>query len=261
MNKLDQSGPAVAQANMVVMGSAAPPTGAAPPTRTQLVAGGALLALLIAVISHLAAARVGRRARTEAEITGALGSTLLGAVDVLDEPGLRRADGRGPRAWLRRLLGTDTRWDAPVPQASGDEASRRIRLQRVCARLREQLPAPRRLLVLVPDGDPTAARAAERLVAEAGDDPRLRVWEVSAARPVVPDRAAESGVLVVLSAGSWTAGELTGLAEAAADAGHEVVGVVVAGRVRDRAARQARPASEEVTPPLPVGEYARGGSA
>ena len=143
-----------------------------------------------------------------------------------------RPEGRGPRAWVRRLLGVDVRWDIPAPQSSGDEASRRIRYRRVCARLRDRLPAPQRLLVVFPEGDEIARRAAGQLVVEAGSDPALRAVAVPVSRPMVPDRDHESGALVVVSAGAWTAAELAGIAEACADAKHEVVGVVLAGPVR-----------------------------
>ena len=230
---LKQADPADSEAkNMVVMGSAARPTGEAPPTRTQLIAGGALLFFLVAVIGHLTAALMSRRLRGEAEITAALGSELLGTVDVPVERPLHRPKGKGPRAWLRRLLGLDVRWDIPTPQTSGDEASRQIRYRRVCSRLRDRLPAPRRLLVVVPEGDEIARRAAGQLVADAGSDPLLRAVAVPVSRPMVPDRDHEAGALVVLSAGSWTAGELAGIAEACADAKHAVVGIVLAGPVR-----------------------------
>ncbi|MFJ9417912.1 Wzz/FepE/Etk N-terminal domain-containing protein [Streptomyces sp. NPDC101227] len=272
MKKLDEADPATAnKASMVVMGPAARPTGEAPPTRMQLIVAGALLFFLLAVIGHLAAARVNRRLRTEPEIAAALGSALLGTVDV---PGVRpvhRPEGRGPRAWIRRLLGVDTPWDMPSPQPSGGEAGRRIRYRRVCARLRNQLPSPRRLLVVVPDGDEIARRAAGQLVAEAESDPSpgssiggypmLRVVRVSVDRPMVPDRGTESGALVVLSAGSWTAGELAGIAEACAEAGHEVVGIVVAGTVRARPMRTAGHPPLEAAPALAAHGHATGGSA
>ncbi|RCH64292.1 polysaccharide biosynthesis protein [Streptomyces sp. SDr-06] len=260
MKKLDQNGPAANKAGMVVMGPAARPTGQAPPTRTQLVAAGALLFFLLTVVGHLTAARMNRRLRSEAEIATALGSTLLGTVDVPGERAAHRLRGHGPRAWIRRLLGTDTRWDLPTPRRSDDEAGRRIRYRRVCHRLREQLPAPRRLLVVVPDGDETARRAAAQLVAEAKSGPLLRVVDVPVARPMVPDRDSESGALVVLSAGSWTAEELAKIAEACADAGHDVVGFVVAGLVRIRPARTSgRPADDlPLTPALR--SHASGGS-
>ncbi|MFD4262751.1 Wzz/FepE/Etk N-terminal domain-containing protein, partial [Streptomyces sp. NPDC058534] len=239
MNKLEQADGATGKANLVVMGPAARPTGEAPPTRVHLIVGGALLFLLLAVVGHLVAARMKRRPRTGQEIAGVLGSVLLGTVDVPGERPAPRPEGRGTGARISGLLGIDTPWDTPAPQASGDEDGRRIRYRRVCARLRDRLPAPRRLLVVVPDGDETARRAARQLVAEAGSDPLLRVAEVSVDRPMVPDRDAESGALVVLSAGSRTAGELAGIAEACADAGHEVVGVVVAGPVLAPRARAA----------------------
>ncbi|WP_431046491.1 Wzz/FepE/Etk N-terminal domain-containing protein [Streptomyces sp. P1-3] len=271
MKKLDEADPATDKANMVVMGPAARPTGEAPPTRMQLIVAGALLFFLLAVIGHLTAARMSRRLRTEPEIAAALGSALLGTVDVPRERPAHRPQGGGPRAWIRWLLGVDTRWDIPTLQASGGEASRKIRYRRVCARLRDQLPSPRRrLLVLVPDGDEIARRAAGQLVAEAGSDPSpssssrgypmLRVVGVSVFRPLVPDRETESGALVVLSAGSWTAGELAGIAEACADARHEVVGIVVAGTVRARPRRSADRPPDAVTPAIAVGVDARGGS-
>ncbi|BBC32281.1 Membrane-bound polysaccharide biosynthesis protein [Streptomyces graminofaciens] len=260
IDKLDQADPASEQANLVVMGPAARPTGETPPTRTQLIVAGALLFFLLTVIGHLVAARMSRRLRTEPEIAAALGSALLGTVDVPGERAAYRPKGRGPRARIRRLLGADIRWDLPTPRTSGDEAGRQIRYRRVCARLRDQLPVPRRLLVVVPDGDEIARRAAGQLVAEAESDPLLRVVGVSVSRPMVPDRDNESGALVVLSAGSWTAGELAGIAEACADAKHEIVGIVLAGPVRARPTRSAGRPRDAATPGLAVGDDATGGS-
>ncbi|MFL1898933.1 Wzz/FepE/Etk N-terminal domain-containing protein [Streptomyces tauricus] len=260
MQKLDDADPATNKAGMVVMGPAARPTGEAPPTRVQLVVGGALLAFLLTVVAHLAAARMNRRLRTEPEIASALGSTLLGTVDVPEEGPEHRPQDSGRAARIRRLLGVDTRWDVPDPQTYGDEAGRRIRYRRVCVRLRNQLPAPRRLLVVVPDGDETARRAAGQLVAEAKSDPALRLVEVPVSQPMVPDRDTESGVLVVLSAGSWTAGELAAVAEACADAGHDVVGIVVAGTVRARPARPADRPADNAPLALAVPGNTTGGS-
>ncbi|MEU8824853.1 Wzz/FepE/Etk N-terminal domain-containing protein [Streptomyces sp. NPDC048636] len=270
MKKLDEADPTTNKANMVVMGPAARPTGEAPPTRTQFTVAGALLFFLLAVIGHLAAARASRRLSTEAEIAAALGSTLLGTVDVAGERSAHRPRARGPRGWMRRLLGIDTRWDLPTPQPSGGEAAGQLRYRRVCGRLRNQLPGPRRLLVVVPEGDEIARRAAGQLVAEADSDPSptssgrgcpmLRMVEVSVSRPLVPDRGAESGALVVLSAGSWTAAELTGIAEACADGRHEVVGIVIAGPVRARPARAAGPSPRHAARVVAVGDDAGGGS-
>ncbi|UKY47953.1 Wzz/FepE/Etk N-terminal domain-containing protein [Streptomyces inhibens] len=265
MKKLDEADPTTNKANMVVMGPAARPAAEAPPTRMQLIVAGALLFFLLAVIGHLTTARMSRRLRTEPEIAAALGSALLGTVDVPGERPAHRPEGRGPRARIRRLLGVDIRWDLPTPQTSGDEASRQIRYRRVCARLRDQLPVPRRLLVVVPDGDEIARRAAGQLVAEAESDPLLRVVGVSGSRPLVPDRGTESGALVVLSAGSWTAEELAGIAEACADGGHEVLGIVVAGivvagTVRARPTRSADHPPDNATPALAVRGHATGGS-
>ncbi|WP_399893482.1 Wzz/FepE/Etk N-terminal domain-containing protein [Streptomyces sp. BBFR51] len=260
MNKLEQADPASNKAGMVVMGPATRPTGEAPPTRTQLVAGGALLFFLLAIVGHLTAARMNRRLRSEPEIAAALGSALLGTVDVAGERRAHRPRGGGTRARVRRLLGADTRWDLPAPRTSSDEAGRRLRYRRVCAGLREQLPSPRRLLVVVPDGDEIARRAAGQLVAEAEGDPLLRVVEVSVSRPTVPDRDTESGALVVLSAGGWTAEELAGIAEACADGGHEVVGIVLADPVRARPTRSADRPRDDAGGAVPVGGHATGGA-
>ncbi|MCE4946513.1 polysaccharide biosynthesis protein [Streptomyces noursei] len=270
LNKLDQAAPAASKANMVVMGPATRPAGEAPPTRTQLIAAGALLFFLLAVIGHLTAARRGHRLRAAPEIAAALGSTLLGTVDVPEERPARRPAGRGRWARIRALLDLDVRWDAPAPQTSGDEATRQLRYRRLCARLRDELPAPRRLLVVVPDGDEIAGRAAGQLAVEAGGAPSpsssyrgcpvLRTVRVSVDRPMVPDRDDESGVLVVLSAGSWTASELTGIAEACADARHEVVGIVLAGPVRARATRSADRPRAAAAPVLALADDAAGGA-
>lgn len=120
---------------------------------------------------------------------------------------------------------------------------------------------PRRLLVVVPEGDEVARLAAGQLVAEASGDPRLRVVEVSVDRPIVPDRDTESGALAVLSAGSWTAGELAGIAEACADGGHELVGVVVAGTVRTRPTETADRLSDDATLTFAVHGHATGDPA
>ena len=88
----------------------------------------------------------------------------------------------------------------------------------------------------------------------------LRVVEVSVSQPMVPDRDNESGALVVLSAGNWTAEELAGIAEACADAQHEVIGIVLAGTVRARPTRSAGPPRDAATPALAVGDNATGGS-
>lgn len=261
VNELEQADPAAGRASMVVMGPAARPDGEAPPTRIQLIVSGALLFFLLAAVGHLAAARMSRRLRTEAEIVAALGAAPLGTVDVPAERPAHPPEGRDLRARIRRFLGVDVRWDVPAPQTSGDEAGRRIRYRRVCARLRDRLPlAGRQLLVVVPDGDEVAHRAAGRLVTEAEGDPLLRVTEVSVSRPMVPDRGYESGALVVLSAGSRTAGELTGIAEACADAGHEIVGIVVAGTVRARTTRPADRPRDAAAPALAVGDDATGGA-
>lgn len=98
-------------------------------------------------------------------------------------------------------------------------------------------------------------------MSEAKTDLLLRVVEVPVERPMVPDRGTESGALVVLSAGSWTAGELAGIAEACADGGHEVVGIVVADPVQALPTRSVDQPPDDATLALSVPGHATGGSA
>ncbi|MFC8840376.1 polysaccharide biosynthesis protein [Streptomyces griseoincarnatus] len=260
VGELSQADSNAAGSRLVVMGPAARPTGEAPPSRVQLIVAGAVLFFLLAVVGHLTSARVNRRLRSEREIAAALGSGLLGGVDVSARRGAHRPEGGGARHRFRRLLGLDTPWNAPAPPAAGDEASLGIRYRRVCGRIRDLVPGARRLLLVVPDDDGIALRAAERLAEEAGGDLLLRLTEVSPEAPLVPDREEESGVLVVLGAGTRTAAELAGVAEACADAGHDVVGVVLADAVRTRPARSAGPPREAAAPALALGDGARGGA-
>ncbi|MER5491543.1 polysaccharide biosynthesis protein [Streptomyces sp. NPDC002490] len=258
VKKLEEADPATGRSGMVVMGPAARPAEEAPPTRVQLVGAGAVSSFLLGVVGHLAAARSSRRLRTESEIAAALGSVLLGTVDVPVDRSASPA-ARDPRARLRHLLALDTRWDAPRPSPAGDESGSRIRYQRVCARLRDERPGSHELLVVVPEGDETAHRAAERLVVEArnappppasgGGRPALRVVRVSVSRPMVPDRDdTAAGALVVLSAHRWTAEELAGVAGACTDGGYELLGTVVAGTALTRPAGSADPASKDDAP-------------
>ncbi|MFJ7160036.1 Wzz/FepE/Etk N-terminal domain-containing protein [Streptomyces sp. NPDC101118] len=269
-DKLEQADPATDKAGMVVMGPAPRPTAEAPPTTVHLVAGGAVLFVLVAVICHLTAARTSRRLRTGPEMAAALRSVLLGTVDVPVEGAAYRPETPGPRARIRRLLGTEGRWNAPAPRASGDETGQELRYRRVHARLRDRAPGRRRLLVVVPDGDELARRAAGQLVLTGagedagagapGEDPALRVVRVAVLRPTVPDREDEAGALVVLSSGNWTAEELSGIAEACADAGHELVGTVLADPVRARPARAGGRSRHGAKPVLAAGHDATGSS-
>ena len=240
--KLDDLDTASGQAKMVVMGPAERPFGAASPTMTDLVGGGALLFFLIGLFGHLFAARADKRMREEAEITSALGAHVLGGLDVPEVSSPDRVTGFVPR--VRRFFLGDRPWHVAALPPVADEASLRIRYRRVLSRLREQLPSgPGRILVVIAADDPGARVAAERLD-EFAEHERLTliVWEVDPSRPVVPDEAVP-GVVAVVTAGSRTGWELIGIAEACADAGHEVLGVVVTHLTR-RAADAPRSARE-----------------
>ncbi|OLF15726.1 YveK family protein [Actinophytocola xanthii] len=237
MTKLDELDAASTQAKMVVMGPAERPAGPAAPTMTHFAGGGAAAFLLIGLFGHLLAARSDRRLRGEAQIVSALGADVLGGVDVADEPG--DTAGTGRRGLLRRFFLGERDWHLPALPPPADEEGLEIRYRRVVSRLRESTPSGPsgllpRVLVVVPDDDPAARRAAQRLARTAAAGPAratLRVAEVSAARPIVPD-ANVAGALVVVTAGTRTGWELVGIHEACTDAGHDVLGVVVTHRTR-----------------------------
>ncbi|MFF5986220.1 YveK family protein [Prauserella flavalba] len=243
MTTLNETEATTSRSNMVIMGPAPVPSGPASPTMLHFVGGGVLVFLLLGVFAQLLAIRTDRRLRQESDIAAALGSPVLGIVDV---PG----DGKPPKrreasgwARLRRLVWDDEPLDLAPVLLTGDEEGRSTRLRRIVAKL----PAngrTGRLLVLAPDDDAAAQAAAARLAAAAGNrsggqGTTLRVIDVSAGRPTVPDRTEADGVLVVLTAGSRTGWELVGIAEACADAGHRVIGAVVTYRARAPRERQA----------------------
>jgi capsular polysaccharide biosynthesis protein len=252
MAKLDEAGGGSGQNNIVVMGLAERPSGRAAPTLVQLAAGGALVAFLLGVFGHFAAARWDRRLRDDAEIAAALGSEVLATVDVTDEPTADRGAKRSTWKSLVKglVLGRQPWYETPLPVA-GDDLSRDIRYRRALARLRGDTVGPLRVLVLVPDDDAAAHRAAAQLAAAAETQPHrilLQTVEVAVGRPTVPDGGGVWGALVVLTSGSRTDWELVGLAEACADAGHRVVGTVVAHLTRSAGRRQEeqRPVAQDV---------------
>ncbi len=237
INNLNQADAATSSANMAVLGPSERPTGAASPTMTQLIAGGAVLFLLIGVFGHLFAARTDRRLRAEPEIGAALNSEVLGTVDIPEQQPETR---EGFLPLLRRLVRADRPWDLPELSVSADELNREARYRRVIGRLNTSRP----VLTLVPEGDAPAHRAVTHLVAAAGSRTPLRVLDVSPVRPNVPEDPHVAGVLVVLTVGSRTAWELVGIAEACADAGLEVLGVVLTQPVRPTTTEQTKVGSD-----------------
>lgn len=232
---------AFARASVVVMEPATRPASPAEPTLLQLSAAGAVLSALLGVFGLLVAARSDRRLREAPDIAAALGSAVVGSVD--------------------------------VPE--GSTACHDVRYRRLLARLRSAPDAVLRLVVLVAADDDTAHRAVAQLAvaAEADGAPAsiltdsadvsrlvqsatestgtsklrlqlpsgsvqptgahrtvLRIVHVSAARPTVPDCGRLDGALVVVTAGTRTPWELVGIAEACADAGYPVVGAFITHR-------------------------------
>lgn len=224
--KLDELDTATGQAKMVVMGPAERPEGPAAPTMTHFVGGGAILFFLVGLFGHLFAARSDKRLRDEAAIVSALGASVLGGVEVPDASSPAAVSGFVGR--VRNFFLGDRPWHVSALPPALDAAGLEIRYRRVLARLREHLPpGPGHVLVVVADDDPTAKAAAERLATYAEEERLdLTVWEADPARPTVPDELVP-GVLAVVTAGTRTGWELVGIAEACADAGHEVLGVVV----------------------------------
>jgi capsular polysaccharide biosynthesis protein len=255
---LEAAEAASGRANLAVIGRAERPSSPKPPTRVHLILGGALLFLLLGVVGHLIAARSDRRLRAESDIAAALASPIIASVDVPDGR-------RGRRGRLRRLVRDDQAWNVPVPQVS-DELSLDARYHRVLNRLRGLSDAA--LRVLVASDDAIARRAAERLaaMADAADGPggpggprlELEVVDVRAGRPAVAGGDGGSGAVVVLTLGTRTPWELVGIAEACADAGHEVLGAVVTYRTPRRLAGAAAPVA---SPEIAADRDAMAGSA
>src|SRR5262245_36734278 len=83
-SKLDELDTASGSAKMVVMGPAERPVGPASPTMRDFVGGGAILFFLVGLFGHLFAARADKRLRDEAGIVAALGTSVLGGVEVAE---------------------------------------------------------------------------------------------------------------------------------------------------------------------------------
>ncbi|WP_459706579.1 exopolysaccharide biosynthesis protein [Actinophytocola sp. KF-1] len=230
--KLDELETVSSSSKIVVMGPADRPLGPAAPTMTHFVAGGAVVFFLLGLFGHLFVARTDKRLRDETQIGAALSTTVMGAIDVPEEPSAAHA----PSSVWQRLAGLvvdDRPWRVAELPPAADEAGLEIRYRRAVARLREHLPpGPGRVLAVVGTDDAAAHRAAARL-ADFAAETRLTVQlvEVDPDRPTVPDDAVP-GVLVVVTVGTWTGWQLVGLTEACADAGHEVLGLVVTHRTR-----------------------------
>ncbi len=230
--KLDELESVSSSSKIVVMGPAERPHGPAAPTTTHIVAGGAVVFFLLGLFGHLFAARTDKRLRDETQIGAALGTTVMGAIDVPEAPAAKPA----PATLWQRLAGLvvdDRPWRVPELPLAADEAGLEIRYRRAVSRLREHLPpGPGRVLAVVGHDDAAARRAVARL-ADFAAESRLTVQlvEVDPDRPTVPDEAVP-GVLVVVTVGTWTGWQLVGLTAACADAGHEVLGLVVTHRTR-----------------------------
>ncbi|WP_406640411.1 exopolysaccharide biosynthesis protein [Amycolatopsis sp. WGS_07] len=238
VNNLNAADAATGAGNMVVLGPSERPSSPSAPTFLQLTVGGAVLFFVLGVLAYLFGARTDRRPRSEAEIGAALGAPVLASIDVA-------AASEAPVKWWRKAVGNERPWNLPEVPASADEAAREVRYRRVLARLGADRDGVLRLLILTPLGDSGAREVAEQFVSTARGE-RIRVEVavaeievVPGARPIVPDGTA--GVLVVVSLGSRNAWELVSIAEACADAGHEILGAVLAREVHVGAGPKRKP--------------------
>jgi hypothetical protein len=82
----------------------------------------------------------------------------------------------------------------------------------------------------------------------------LRLVEVSAELPTVPDQADTAGVVLVTTAGTRTDWQLHGLTQACVDAGHPVLGAMIVHRSRPAAAVPV-----PTTPPVSISDDALAG--
>ncbi|MGK3207669.1 exopolysaccharide biosynthesis protein [Amycolatopsis sp. MEPSY49] len=213
--------------NAVAMGNAPLPPGRATPTPTHFIAGGAVLFLIAGIFGHLVAFRRDRRLRNQDEIASALGTRALGVLDVeLAPPSGPKA--KGALGTLRWLVGADRPWYQPPVAVPGSDAQRDLRYRRVLDHLDA---GARGVLLLVPEDDASAGKAAERLAEFAQRTAvAARVCLVSPERPLVPD--GHDVAVVMSSPGTRIAWELAELAAACAESGREIAGVVVTAPVQ-----------------------------
>lgn len=240
------------------------PTGTSSPTMIQLIAGGAVLLVAAGILVHLVRLRLDPRLWDPDEVGAALGTDVLGSVEVARPAGVVPSG-------LSGVLHDDRRWTGTESVPIEDARTRATRLRRIVGRLRAIHPTPTgRLDVLVvvveddtaavamvpdlavaaaEDGpvrlvglDEDASGAVLRAAADDGVDDRVSVGPepppveartayevvtVSLDHLLVPDSGA-SPVVVVVTLGTRTGLELAGLATACADAGRDLIGVVLA---------------------------------
>jgi capsular polysaccharide biosynthesis protein len=266
------------QASVRVIEPAVQPSGPASPTLGELIGFGALAAVLLGLLAHLAALRSDRRPRDATGIAVASGAPLLGTVEV--------AAAARPRS--RFSLRDDRRWVEPNLGASSDVAARASRCRRALDRLRAK-DGRLHLLALVHDDDADARtavldmavaateagrgvsvntedrvlvdavrRAADRLggaaVLAAGGGgsatpTHIEVCIVPVERPLVPTATAGRATVLVVTQGRRTGWELAQVGAACTEAGQPLAGVVVAvANVVERATGPGRPGGRGAAP-------------
>lgn len=240
VSKLQEAQAVSGRAGIAVIGRAGLPSGVAPPTLPQGIAGGALLFFVATLFRHLVKSRGEWPLDDDSEIATALGSPVLSSVGIATG---RRAD------------------ELSVASTIGDD----FRYQQVLAELRGPSDEPLRLLIVVADDDMMANHAVRQFVLELSADERhraeLRVAAVSTTSPAVPEFPDAIGAIIVLTAGTRTAWELGTVADACADAGLEVIGAIVARPERTTGRGRSSSAADEEKAELQASDEAMAGSA
>jgi hypothetical protein len=174
------------QARVTVIETAVP-RGAAAPTLVQRVLGGAALFVLVGAFVLVLAVRLN---------------------------------------WLRDLRRKGSAGDAALVPHHGDRRYEDVRYRRAVARLQNAMSRDLRMLVLVPDDDALACRAARSRGGRAVARQACRA-ACHAGRGRQAHGAGRGGARCVMSAGSRTAWELVDIASARLDAGHDMLDALV----------------------------------
>lgn len=224
---------ATSRQNFSVIEPPVAPRAAVPPTRLQLISGGAALATMLGALIAVAIKQADRRLRRSSDIAAALGAPVLGTMQAPIETATDgssnqgNGDGVGRLPSLQRLLHNGTRLDTT---AVAERSLEELRYRRVLGRLQRATVEPAKLLVVVvADDDVLASRAVSRLAILAAVDgaATLRLMSVSPARPTIPDSHDVSSVSVAVTSGTRTAPELLAIAEACHDAHYRVAGLLM----------------------------------
>ena len=208
------------------------PAAASSLSRLGLTVRIALGALILTAVVLVLRRQRDRRLYEAADIARAAGVALLGVVSVQAATRSPGPGGRGEQESKLREL-RYRRFLAKLTTLSSDAAG--------------EPRAPVAMLLVA--GDALAERAAARVAELAGDDVPLLVLPIGMPRPTVPDLSSTARVVLSVTVGTLTAGQLMDLAGACHDAGRLACGALVvmpegSGRLLGR----IRPAASSLIP-------------